>query len=101
MWSDLLVAFLISLPALIFGAVESLTYLQQKTRRPVKKARDRSPAPLSQRSLQCLDRRRGGSRGGGGGRPRWGGRLRSGLIFWRRLIWHRLTVAWRDTSVRA
>ena len=27
MWSDLLIAFLIFLPALIFGAVEWLTYL--------------------------------------------------------------------------
>jgi hypothetical protein len=51
-------------------------------------------------SLQWLDRRRGGSRGGGG-RPRWGGRLRSCLIFGRRLIGHGLTVACRDTSVRA
>jgi hypothetical protein len=51
-------------------------------------------------SLQWLDRRRGGSRGGGG-RPRWGGRLRNCLIFGRRPIGHRLTVACRDTSVRA
>src|SRR5437868_11863229 len=50
-------------------------------------------------SLQWLDRRRGGSRGGGG-RPRWGGRLRSRSIFGRRVIGYRLT-ACRDTSVRA
>jgi hypothetical protein len=28
MWSDLLVAFLISMPALIYGAIQWLTYLQ-------------------------------------------------------------------------
>jgi hypothetical protein len=40
-------------------------------------------------SLQCLDRRRGGSRGGGG-RPCWGSRLRSCVILGRRLIGLRL-----------
>jgi hypothetical protein len=51
-------------------------------------------------SLQWLDRRRGGSRGGGG-RPRWGGRLRSCLVLRRGLLGRGLTVDCMDTGVRA